>query len=733
MKRLSQALAAPQADRVAVREVDSVCPYCGVGCALTYGVQEEANRIVYARGREGAANASRLCVKGRFGFDYSSHAQRLTAPWIRRDSAYPKGALSSGVRTTDSEPRAPGRVNAQEVLSHFREATWDEALDRVASRLLEIRHKHGGDALAGFGSAKGTNEEAYLFQKLVRAAFGTNNVDHCTRLCHASSVAALMESFGSAAVTNVVRGVAQAEVALITGCNPTENHPVAATFIKDAATRGTRLLIINPRRPELAQYAELFLQPRSGTDVALYNGMMNVMIAEGLIDSEFIATRTQGFEELKRVVAEYSPGIAARITGVSAEDIVKAARMLGGARRAMFFWGMGVSQHVHGTDNARCLIALAMITGNVGRPGTGLHPLRGQNNVQGASDAGLIPMVYPDYQSVENAAVRARFEKDWGVPLSPHKGLTVTEILAAAMKGEVRGMYIMGENPFLSDPDTNKVRKALSALEFLVVQDIFPTETAEFADVILPASSALEKSGTFTNTDRRVQRVRPAVRPPGQARQDWQLICEIGTRMGFPMQYETPEQIFAEFAASTESYATLSHDALGDQGRWYPCADPATSQGESIVFQKTFPSGKARLVPAMFLPPHELPSGEYPFLLNTGRVLEHWHTGTMTRRSTALDALKPEPYVEMNPGDAQGLKVAEGDWVRVASRRGAIRLRVRLAQHNQPGSVFIPMHFREAAVNALTNPAVDPFGKIPEFKVCAVRIERAEAPQDEAP
>ena len=711
---------------IPVREVDSVCPYCGVGCALTWVVDTEANRIIQARGRDGVANAGRLCVKGRYGHDYTSHPQRLTRPLIRREGSYPKGPLSAAVRS--SRGGKGGLVDYGELLPHFREASWDEAMEYAATRLKGIRDTHGPGALAGFGSAKGTNEEAYLFQKLVRTAFGTNNVDHCTRLCHASSVAALLEGIGSGAVTNVVRGVREADVALITGCNPTENHPVAATFIKEAAAEGTRLIVINPRRPAIADHAELYLQPRSGTDVALYNAIMHVIIAEGLQDDAFIAKRTEGYGAIREMVAGYPPERAADITGVPAEDIVRAARMLGGARAAMIFWGMGISQHIHGTNNVRCLIALAMITGNVGRPGTGLHPLRGQNNVQGASDAGLIPMVYPDYQSVADDATRAKFEKLWGVALDPNPGKTVTEIMHDAREGGIKGMYIMGENPFMSDPDTNMVREALAALDFLVVQDIFLTETAEFADVILPAASALEKSGTFTNTDRRVQMGRPALTPPGEARQDWQIICDLGTRMGYPMQYGDVGEVFDEFAASTGAYRTLTHANLGQWGKWYPCADPATSEGEPIVFGEEFPSGRARLVPVEYAPPDETPDAEYPLLLNTGRVLEHWHTGVMTRRSSALHQIKPEPYVEMHPKDAAGLGLGEGAWARVESRRGEVVLKVRLTENPLPGAVFIPMHFREAAANVLTNPAIDPMGKIPEFKVAAVRISPADGP-----
>jgi len=707
-----------------IKAVDSLCPYCGVGCALTFMVDTDQNRILYTRGRDGAANAERLCVKGRYGFDYAMHEQRLTQPLIRKQNSYPKGPLSTMAKDHPATYKPGGRVDYNELLPHFREASWDEALDRVADELKRIRDQHGGDALAGFGSAKGSNEEAYLLQKLVRAVFGTNNVDHCTRLCHASSVAALLEGIGSGAVTNVVRDVVHSDVAILTGCNPTENHPVAATFIKDAAVNGTKLIVINPRRPAIADFAEMYLRPKPGSDVALYNGMMHVMIKENLIDRAFIEKRVEGFDALQRVVSEYTPARVAKLTGLPEEDIVTAGRLFGGAKAAMIFWGMGISQHTFGTDNARCLIALAMISGNVGRPGTGLHPLRGQNNVQGASDSGLIPMVYPDYQSVKDPKIQKKFEKYWNVKLSPKVGLTVTEIMHAARQGSIKGMYMVGENPFLSDPDTNKVRKALSALEFLAVQDIFLTETAEFADVILPASSFMEKTGTFTNTDRRVQIGRPALTLPGSARQDWEIICDIGQRMGYPMHYASVEEVFDEFAACTHEYQTLNYKNLGPFGKWYPCADPEHSPGEKIVFGESFPSGKAKLVPAQVTEPDELPNREYPFVLNTGRVLEHWHTGSMTRRSRALDTITPEAFVDVHPDDAATLGVTNGDWVEVQSRRGKIALRVQVHDRTSRGSVFIPMHFRESAANVLTNPAIDPVGKIPTFKFCAVKLTR---------
>ena len=715
--------------RTALRSVESVCPYCGVGCAIRYFVDEVHNRIRYADGRPSPVNHERLCVKGRFGFDYTTHPQRLTKPLIRKDSAYPKGPLSTEVQgDAGRRRRRPGGlVDYDEVLPHFREATWEEALDLTGTRLREIRDRDGSSALAGFGSAKCSNEEAYLFQKLVRVGFGTNNVDHCTRLCHASSVAALLETIGSGAVTNVFGDVRVADVALIAGSNTTDNHPVAATFIKQARKSGrTRLIVVEPRRTEMADHADLFLQIQPGTDVALYNAWMHVLIDEDLVDESYVAERTEGFDGLKRVVESYSPEVSARICGVEPDLIRQAARTFGRAERAMIFWGMGISQHTHGTDNARCLISLALLTGNIGREGTGLHPLRGQNNVQGASDAGLVPMVYPDYQGVADPDVRAKFEKAWGRELDPDPGLTVVEITSGALEGTIRGMYMMGENPFLSDPNINKIRKALANLEFLVVQDIFLTETAEFADVILPAASFFEKTGTYTSTDRRVQVGRKALDPPGDARPDWEITCEIASRMGYAMEYDSPEEVFAELTSLSPSYAGMTYENLGLTGKLWPCPDPA-EDGVQVLFGDRFPtaSGRGRFVPAEFAPAKELPDEEYPFVLNTGRRLEHWHTGTMTRRSRALAELRPEARVDMNPGDLERLGIADEDLVEVASRRGRIVLKVTSSERMAPGSVFIPFHFREAAANLLTIDELDPTGKIPAYKFCAVRVSPA--------
>jgi formate dehydrogenase major subunit len=697
------------------KTVGSVCPYCGVGCQITYHVADE--KIVRVEGRDGPANHERLCVKGRFGFDYVSHPHRLTTPLIRRE-----GIPKSAEFTVD--PADPSPV--------FREATWEEAMALASGALRNIRDTLGPKALAGFGSAKGSNEEAYLFQKLVRTGFGSNNVDHCTRLCHASSVAALLEGIGSAAVSNPVMDVTKADVVLLIGANPVVNHPVAATWIKNAVKAGTRLILADPRRSELARHATHYLQFRADTDVALLNAMMHTIVEEGLVDAKFVADRTSGYEELARNVAAFSPEAMAEICGIPAPTIREVARAFATSRASMILWGMGISQHVHGTDNARCLIALCMLTGQVGRPGTGLHPLRGQNNVQGASDAGLIPMVFPDYQRVDNADAHDRFAKLWGRDdLDRKPGLTVVEIMDAVHAGEIRGMYIMGENPAMSDPDASHARDALAKLDMLVVQDLFLTETAYLADVILPASAFPEKTGTFTNTDRMVQLGRQALQPPGIARQDLSIIVDMARRLGLDWKYEHPRDVFEEMRKAMPSIAGITWERLERESSvTYPCENEG-DPGQPVVFTDRFPtpSGKARLVPASLVPADEQPDNEYPYVLITGRQLEHWHTGSMTRRTQVLDAIEPGPVGSLHPADLAELGVAPGGAITVASRRGSVSLYARADDGTPRRTVFLPFCFHEAAANLLTNPVLDPFGKIPEFKFCAVRVSAGGTPK----
>jgi formate dehydrogenase major subunit len=710
--------AAPAAGWTAAeRTVPTLCPYCGVGCQTD--VHVAGDRVLRVSGRNGPSNLGRLCVKGRFGLDYVHHPQRLTRPLIRREGvAKDSRALLDPARPLDA----------------FREATWDEALDLAADGLRRIHERRGGAGLAGFGSAKGSNEEAYLFQKLMRVAFGTNNVDHCTRLCHASSVAALMEGLSSGAVSNQVADVQHADCFIIIGANPTVNHPVAATFMKNAVERGAKLILMDPRRTELSRLATHTLQFRPDTDVALLNAMLHTIVEEDLVDHDFVERRTHGYDDLVRTLRPYSPEAMQHLCGVPAEEIRAAARLYATSRASMIFWGMGISQHVHGTDNARCLIALALVTGQIGRRGTGLHPLRGQNNVQGASDMGLIPMFYPDYRSVEDEGARAYFAELWGgADLDPKRGLTVVEIMNAALRDEIRGMYIMGENPAMSDPDVQHARDALAALEFLVVQDLFLTETAAFADVILPASAFPEKIGTFTNTDRRVQLGREALPLPGDTRHDLWIIQELARRLGLDWSYGSAADVWAEIRLAVPSCAGITWDRLErEHSVTYPCRNEG-DPGEEVIFVERFPTadGRARIVPAEFITADELPDAEYPFVLITGRILEHWHTGSMTRRAGVLDAIEPIPTVSLHPGDLAALGLEPGGMVALETRRGRIVAVARRDSATPRGSVFMAFAYVEAAANILTNPRLDPFGKIPEFKYCAVRLAHASA--DELP
>ncbi len=690
-------------------KVDSLCPYCGVGCQLTFHIKDD--EIKYVEGRDGPANQNRLCVKGRFGFDYARHPHRLTKPLIRKE----------GVAKNADEALDPGNP-----YTHFRDATWEEALELAANGFSSIRDANGSSALAGFGSAKGSNEEAYLVQKLVRQGFGTNNVDHCTRLCHASSVAALMEGVNSGAVTAPFTDANVADCIIVIGARPTQNHPVAATYLKQAAKAGKELIIMDPRGQDLRRHATEFLQFKPGQDVALLGAMIHTIIEEGLVDEQYVQGYTEGFEAIKENAKHFSPEAMAEVCGIDAQTIRSVARKYATAERSIIFWGMGISQSVHGTDNARCLITLSMITGQVGRPGTGLHPLRGQNNVQGASDAGLIPFVFPDYKSVEAEDIWSIYEDLWKTELDHKKGLTVVEIMDAVHNDIIKGIYIMGENPAMSDPNANHARHCLAKLEHLVVQDIFLTETAFLADVILPASAFPEKAGTFTNTNRQVQMARPALNLLGDTRQDWWIIQEIANRMGLGWAYNGPDDVYAEMSLTMHSLANISWDRLDRESAvTYPCDAPDVP-GNDVIFTDGYPTanGRAKLVPATLTPPAELPNEEFPLVLTTGRMLEHWHTGSMTRRAETLSLLEPEAVASMNSFQLGQYDLGPGDTVRVSSRRGEIDIKVRADQDVPDGMVFIPFCFHEAAANILTNPQLDPIGKIPEFKFCAVKVEK---------
>ncbi len=671
-------------------EISTVCPYCGTGCRILLGVR--GNTVVSARGDHDApVSRGRLCVKGRFGsFEFVTSPDRLKTPLIR---------------TADG----------------FREASWDEALSLIASEFK----KHRGDAFGGLASAKVTNEDNYVFQKFVRAAMGTNNVDHCARLCHSSTVAGLERSFGSGAMTNPVDDLLLADVILVTGSNTTENHPIIGLTIREAVARGTKLVLFDPRQIQLSQIATLWARQKPGTDVAWINGLLHVIIRDGLTKPEFIESRSEGFAAVEKCVAWYTPERVAEITGVAAGLIVEAARLYASAERASIVYSMGITQHTTGVDNVRSLANLAMITGQIGRPGTGVNPLRGQNNVQGACDMGALPDVFPGYQKVVDPAAHAKFEKAWSVKLSDKTGLMVTQMLPAILEGKLKAMYIMGENPVLSDADVTHVVKSLEALEFLVVQDIFLTETAKLAHVVLPASSYAERDGTYANTERRVQLTQPVVAAPGKARRDWEIICDISTAIGYAMNYASTSAVNEEMRRLTPQYAGISHARLnaGEQLCW-PCPSD-DHPGTPILHRERFTHGLGQFHPVEYQAAAEETDASFPVVLTTGRMLEHYHTGTMTRRSKGLDGLVPGPFVEVNGADAKKIRVKDGDSVRVTSRRGSIVLPAKVGSRVDAGVLFIPFHFWEAAANVLTNSAYDPTARIPEFKVCAVRLERA--------
>jgi len=691
---LTEKLARFQGRSWEFRNIKTTCPYCGVGCQMELNIKD--NKIIKIYGvDEGSDNKGHLCVKGRFGFDYVHHPERLVTPLIKREGK-------------------------------FEQASWDEALNLVTKKFEELKDKYGSNALAGLSSAKCTNEENYIFQKFIRTCFGTNNVDHCARLCHASTVAGLSRAFGSGAMTNSIQDFEKAEVILITGSNTTETHPVIGNYLKHLAKyKGVKLIVIDPREIELTKFAEVWLRQKCGTDVAWINGLMNVIINEGLYDEEFIKERTENFGEFKKVVSKYTPERVEKITGIPKESLTKAARLYGKAKKASIIFAMGITQHITGTDNVISLANLAMLTGNVGQEGTGVNPLRGQNNVQGACDLGALPNVYPGYQKVSDLKAKEKFEKAWGVKLSLKEGLTVVEIMDAASKGKIKGLYIMGENPMLSDPNINHVREGLKNLKFLVVQDIFLTETAKMADVVLPGVSFAEKEGTFTNTARRIQRVRKAIPEIGQSRQDWKIILKISQRMGYLMNYNSPAEIMDEIASLTPIYGGVYYNRLDGIGLQWPCPDrnhPGTPYLHKDKFAR--PNRKGLFTPVKYISPAELPDKEYPFLLTTGRILYHFHTGSLSRRSKPLSSIVPEGFLEMNPQDGERLRIKDNHWVRVSSRRGEIKTKVKLTERVDKGVVFITFHFAESAANLLTNDALDPVAKIPEYKVAAVKIEK---------
>ncbi len=690
--------------------VRSTCPYCGVGCQVNLHIKDEHIFKVDAP-FDVAPNYGRLCAKGRFGVDFVHHPGRLTTPLIRKDF---------GVT-----PRQPVGLEG------FREATWEEALELAARRITEIHQQHGPAAFGTFASAKVTNEDNYVFQKFVRGVLGSNNVDHCARLCHAASVTALTIAIGSSAMSNSIAEMKDLDVFIVTGSNTTETHPVISTFLREAVVNNqAKLIVVDPRQIEMTEFAEVWLRQQPGTDVAIFQAMAQVIVAEELFNQEFIDARTEGFKDYAAAIMDCTPEWAAQISGVPAEDIRTAARLFANARTGAIYWGMGISQSVHGVENALSLANLALLCGHIGKPGTGLNPLRGQNNVQGCSDSGGLPHVFTAYQPVADDDVRAKFEQDWGTALNPEPGLTVMEMVDAAASKIIRAYLIMGENPLMSEPDLRHSRHVMEQMEFVLVQDIFLNETSEYADILFPAASFAEKGGTFTNTDRRVQLIRPAVPAPGQAREDWAILCDLAKRvetlLGRPasigVDYTQPSDIWEEMARLTPAFQGIDHARLQrEDGVHWPCPTP-DHPGSPYLFEDTFPSGRGVFTALDVRPGAELPDPEYPFILSTGRVLYHWHGGTMTRRSK-LDDIYPDPTVEVHPLDADALGLADGQWARVRSRRGQIKVKAIVTERSPQGVVFIPFHFAEAAANELTLDARDPKAKIPDYKMCAVALE----------
>jgi len=697
-----------QADRI----VPTICPYCGVGCNLELHLKDDYIFKVTSP-FDNVVNHGNLCVKGRFGYDFIYNAARVTTPLIRKT------------------PGVPGQRTQAFDLNEWREASWDEALDHIAGRLVEIYRRDGSEALACYCCAKATNEDNYLLQKLFRSLFRTNNIDHCTRLCHAGSVVALQMAVGSSAMSNTAAEVIYNDVFIVTGSNTAETHPIIALQMKAAVEKyGAKLIVVDPRRVEMVNYSALWLPEKPGTDVPVFSAMAHVILEEKLYNESFVRERTEGFDDFERSMAKFTPEYAEAISGVDRTLIVQAARMYASAKNAAIYWALGIPEHSHGTDNAMSLIHLALLTGHIGRKGTGLNPLRGQNNVQGASDSGAMPWQYPGYQRVDDEQVARKFERAWNVEpggLNRKRGLSTTEIVSAIGPGGVRALYIMGENPMMSEPNLNHTRHMIEQLEFLVAQDLFINESGAYADVFLPATSWAEKDGTFTNTDRRVQRARKAIEPRGQARPDWEIVCDMANRiekrLGRPTTgwaFEHPSEVLEEMGRLVPEYAGVKYARIDKVGLQTPVWNDE-HPGTPFLFEESFPSGRGKFHPLDYRPAVEMPDDEYPFILTTGRVLEHWHGGTITRHSK-LDELYPEALMELNPADAARLNVHDGQAVRVSSRRGSIVLRARVTHKTTMGVVFIPFHFVESAANLLTIDALDPQAKIPEYKACAVRV-----------
>lgn len=701
------------------KTVSTTCPFCGVGCRLELHLR--GNQISHVTTPyNDLVSKGNLCVKGRFGWDFVYHHDRVLTPLIRKELQ--KAGTRKPARRED-----------------WREATWDEALELVTTRFAETVRQHGPDATAVFCCAKATNEDNYALQKLFRAVIGTNNIDHCTRLCHAGSVVALQMAVGSSAMSNSGSDIYHSDVAIVTGSNTAESHPIIALQFKEAIMKHhTKLIVVDPRRIEMVNFAALWLQQRPGTDVPLFSAMANVIIQEKLVNEQFIRKRTENYETFAKAMQDFTPELAERISGVPAEKIIQAARMYATAKNGSIYWALGIPEHTHGTENALSLVHLALLTGHIGRKGTGLNPLRGQNNVQGASDAGAMPWHYPGYQATDDPMVVEKFRAKWGRTPPVGRGLTTTEIANGWGTGQIKAQYVMGENPLMSEPNLRHAHHAIEGLDFLVSQDLFINETARYADVFLPSATFAEKDGTYTNTDRRVQRVNKAFEPLGQARADWEIITDVASRLETKLQrertaywgYEHPSEIWDEMRELVPAFAGITYERLENERLQWP-VPTLDHPGTPFLFENTFPRGRAKFFPLVYEPSREEPDAQYPFALTTGRVLYHWHGGTLTRHSN-LDFAAPEAFVEINPADAPRVPCENGAPVRVSSRRGSVVLRAHVTEKAAPGVVFVPFHYAEAAANTLTIDAVDPQAKIPEYKICAVKIQPASPDELEA-
>ncbi len=674
-------------------EIKTTCPHCSIGCQIELRVKDNEIMQVGSVSKPGTPNPDgETCLRGRFGYGFVNHQDRLTKPLIKKNG-------------------------------DFKEASWEEALNHISNKIRKIKKNHGPKAIAGIGSGKCTNEENYLFQKLMRAVIGTNNVDHLTRICHSPTIKALSSAFGYGAMTNSIEEIQDAETLFVIGTNTTENHPVIGNKIRKAVEDGANLIVADPRRTELSEMADISLNHQPGTDLPLINGLLYIIIKENLYDKKFLSSRLGSFEKLKWNIEKYDPQTVQNMTEIPAEKIVKAARYFASVDKASIYYGMGITQHRNGTDNVSALANLALLTKNVGRQGTGINPLRGQNNVQGACDTGVLPNYYPGYQEIDDPKNRNKFEEAWGKNLPTEKGLTTIEIFNEIEKSNIKALLLMGENPVYSHPNQEKVKKSLKELDLLVVQDLFLTKSAEYADVILPAASFAEKEGTFTNTERRVQRIKKAMNPPEKAKPDWKILTELSRKLGYQLNYEEPSDIMEEINDLTPIYEGINYVKLEKTGLQWPCNEE-NPKGSKYLYQEGFKNKVLKFQTTNYISPAEKFDSEHNFIMITGRTQYHPYTGTTSKRSDPIEKHQPDPYVEINEKDAKELGIKEDDEIKISSRNQEFNAHAKINQEVQLGQVFIPIHFRESPANKIANAEVDPESQIPELKLTAVKIEK---------